>query len=68
MTGDIVVGLKKPKKVKRVIGEKAQIKVLKELQGINKQIEQRGKVMDARFEANHKLFERQRKLQEQLGI
>ncbi len=71
MAGDIVVGVKpfkEPKKAKRVIGEKAQMKALNELRDINRTIEQRDKAMDARFEANHKLFDRRRKLQEQLGI
>jgi len=65
---DIVVGLKQPKKAKRVTGEKAQMKALKELRDINTEISRRDKAMDARFEANHKLFDKRRKLQEQLGI
>ena len=68
MPGDIIVGLKKPKKAKRVVGEKAQMKALKELRDINDQIEVRDKQLDLRFEANRKLFDRRRKLQEQLGI
>jgi hypothetical protein len=68
MAGDIVVGLKQPKKAKRVLGEKAQMKALKELQGVNKQIGVREKSLDLRFEASRKLFDRRRKLQEQLGI
>lgn len=68
MPGDIVVGLKQPKKAKRVTGEKAQMKALKELRDINDQIEVRDKQLDLRFEANRKLFDKRRKLQEQLGI
>jgi peptidoglycan hydrolase CwlO-like protein len=68
MPGDIVVGLKQPKKAKRVTGEKAEMKALKDLRGINQQIEAREKTLDARFRVSQKLFERRRKLQEQLGI
>jgi hypothetical protein len=68
MPGDIVVGLKKPKKAKRVTGGKAEAKALRELQDINRQIGVREKQLDLRFETSRKLFERRRKLQEQLGI
>ncbi len=68
MAGDIIVGLKQPKKAKRVKGEKAEMKALKDLRGVNQQIEAREKTLDARFKVSQKLFERRRKLQEQLGI
>jgi hypothetical protein len=68
MPGDIVVGVKPAKKAKRVVGEKAQMKALKELRDVNDQIQVRDKAIDLRFEANRKLFDRRRKLQEQLGI
>ena len=68
MPGDIVVGLKQPKKAKRVTGEKAQMKALKELQGVNQQIEVRQKSLDKRFEVSNKLFDKRRKLEQQLGI
>lgn len=68
MAGDIIVGLKQPKKAKRITSERGQMKALKDLQGINKEIEARQKTLDARFEISSKLFDRRRKLQEQLGI
>lgn len=68
MPGDIVVGLKQPKKAKRITSERGQMKALKDLQGVNKEIEAREKTLDARFRVSQKLFDRRRKLQEQLGI
>ncbi len=68
MPGDIVVGLKQPKKAKRITSEKGQMKALKELQEVNDQIGVREKQLDLRFEKSRKLFDRRRKLQEQLGI
>jgi hypothetical protein len=57
-----------PKKAKRVTGEKKQMKALKDLQDVNKAIEKRQKTLDQRFEVSSKLFDKRRKLQEQLGI
>ena len=68
MAGDIVVGLKEPKKAKRITSERGQMKALKDLRGVNKQIEAREKTLDARFRVSQKLFDKRRKLQEQLGI
>ena len=68
MAGDIVVGLKQPKKAKRITTEKGQMKALKDLQDVNKQIEVRERALDLRFDASRKLFDKRRKLQEQLGI
>ncbi len=65
---DIVVAMPKPKKVKRITSEKGQMKALKELQEVKKQIEAREKTLDARFRISSKLFDRKRKLKEQLGI
>ena len=68
MPGDIVVGLKAPKKAKRITSEKGQMKALKELQDVNNKIGVRERQLDLRFDASRKLFEKRRKLQEQLGI
>ncbi len=71
MPGDIVVGLKAPKeppKAKRVKGGPAEAKALKELRDINAKIKGFDKQMDLRFQENRILFDKRRKLQEQLGI
>ena len=68
MAGDIIVGLKQPKKAKRITSEKGQMKALRELQSVNKQLDARQKTLDARFRVSDKLFDKRRKLQEQLGI
>jgi len=49
------------RKAKKVSGSANQMKKLKELQGVTKQLEERSKV-------SGKLFDRQRKLKEQLGL
>ncbi len=68
MAGDIIVGLPKPKKAKRITSEKGQMKALKDLQGVNREIQERQKTLDKRFEVSSKLFDKRRKLEEQLGI
>ena len=50
-----------PRKVKQVSGNAKQMKKLKELQGVTKELEKRSKV-------SGKLFDKQRKLKEQLGL
>ena len=57
-----------PKKAKRISGQKAEAKALKDLQDVNKAIEKRRKTLDARFEVSNKLFDKRRILQEKLGI
>lgn len=60
-THEGVVIDQRPKKAKMVTGDKARIKKLDELQAVTKEIEER-------FEVSEKLFEKKRKLKEQLGI
>lgn len=50
-----------PRKAKKVSGSSGQMKKLKELQGVTKQLEKRSV-------ESGKLFDKQRKLKEQLGI
>ena len=50
-----------PRKAKKVSGSANQMKKLKELQGVTKELEKRSKVSGA-------LFDKQRKLKEQLGL
>ncbi len=50
-----------PKKAKKVSGNSNQMKKLKELQSVTKQLEERSKT-------SSKLFDKQRKLKEQLGL
>lgn len=52
---------RRPKKAKKVSGGPKQMKTLKELQRVTKQLEERSKT-------SGKLFDLQRKLKEQLGI
>ncbi len=56
------------KKAKQVTGNANKIKKLGELKKVNKQIGQLHKADNKRFEANEKLFDKSRKLREQLGI
>ena len=58
----------RPKRAKRVTGQKAEAKALKDLQDVNKAIEKRQKTLDQRFEVSSKLFDKRRILQEKLGI
>jgi len=50
-----------PRKAKKVSGNANQMKKLKELQGVTKELDKRSKV-------SGELFDRQRKLKEQLGL
>jgi len=52
---------RQPKRAKKVAGNANQMKKLKELQSVTKTLEQRSKV-------SGKLFDKQRKLKEQLGL
>jgi hypothetical protein len=58
----------RPKRAKRVTGTKAEARVLKELQAVNKAIEKKDKIEQKKFERSNTLFDKRRKLQEQLGI
>ena len=55
------ISLRRPKKAKKVTGNSNQMKKLKELQSVTKQLEERSKTSE-------KLFIKQQKLKEQLGI
>ncbi len=63
-----LVGRNAPKKMKQVTGNRNKLKKLKELKMVNKEIDQREKSLEKRFETSNKLFTKRRKLEEQLGI
>ncbi len=55
------IAVRMPKKAQKVSGNTRQMKKLKELQGVTKQLEKRSK-------ESSRLFDKQRKLKEQLGL
>lgn len=61
-------GRNAPKKMKQVTGEKNKIKKLNELKKVNKEIDKTFKADSKRFERTDKLFNKKRKIEEQLGI
>jgi len=68
MARDGLVRFREPKKMKQVTGNKNILKKVKELKIVNKEIANREKSLEKRFEVSDKLFTKRRKIQEQLGI
>lgn len=63
------VGLARmPKKAKQVSGNATKLKKLGELKKVNAKINEIFKAQNKRFEIEKKLYNKRRKLQEQLGI
>ena len=59
---------KEPPKAKQVSGDKVKLKKLAELKKVTKQIDDRFKAEQKKFEKRDKLFDKQSKLRQQLGI
>ena len=59
---------RRPKKAKQVTGNKPKLSKLAELKKVNKQIDVERKASDKRFSKMDNLFNKSRKLREQLGI
>ena len=62
------VNARTPKKAKQVTGNATKIKKLAELKKVTKEIDQAHKTDMKRFERSDKLFNKARKLKQQLGI
>lgn len=62
------ISIRQPKKAKRVTGNKPKLKALKELQQVNAQVKKEFGPDTKREKRLDKMFDKQRKLREQLGI